>query len=545
MKTYGLRLRLSLLFVALGCGFFAVLSLVEYHQSRQHEQETEARAAQFLKDSETLFHSVLDLQSVSLNALSDSFAYWDEVVKFIASKDQDWAKNNLDSGFSTFDAQVMWVYDTAGEIVYYSDSDERADFQELSPSKETILAWEQKLSRPHAFVWSARGPIQLIGYPVQSTEDPTRQSAAKGFLISGRIWDEQFLRHLGELTRTAVSVSRGEVAGKGGGADYAVPLPGVDGRQSGTLAVKSVSEGLGGGSAGSWRVYAVSFGFCLVLFSILHFAIDRWVIRPFSGAASHLQSRVDSLLSLARELLTQGDELTTGASRQASALTDSNEEIRSIHDLSVQASRSAERVSGSIIELEQRSCEGSQTMSSLSEAVDRIKTASEEAMEIIRTIDEIAFQTNLLALNAAVEAARAGDAGKGFAVVAEEVRSLAKRSADAARTTSQTLLRARAETATGASASKNASEVFAKVLESSSLASTLVREIATMSEQQSGSLEHIRSTLDAINSVTRRTDELAKRSQSSSDELLRGAEEIGNSVEQLVGIIRGSQTTLR
>ena len=80
---------------------------------------------------------------------------------------------------------------------------------------------------------------------------------------------------------------------------------------------------------------------------------------------------------------------------------------------------------------------GAQSMQRLSEATNRITTASSATAKIVKTIDEIAFQTNLLALNAAVEAARAGDAGRGFAVVAERSRNLAKRSADAAKNTAE------------------------------------------------------------------------------------------------------------
>src|ERR1700761_3486119 len=74
-----------------------------------------------------------------------------------------------------------------------------------------------------------------------------------------------------------------------------------------------------------------------------------------------------------------------------------------------------------------------QAMSDLTSSMNAISQSSKRVSEVLKNIDEIAFLTNILALNAAVEAARAGEAGAGFSVVADEVRSLAKRAADAAK----------------------------------------------------------------------------------------------------------------
>lgn len=90
-------------------------------------------------------------------------------------------------------------------------------------------------------------------------------------------------------------------------------------------------------------------------------------------------------------------------------------------------------------ELDAHGQEGAAAVSQMLMAITELMTTSDETAGIVKSIEEIAFQTNLLALNAAVEAARAGDAGKGFAVVAEEVRNLARRSAEAAHNTSDLL----------------------------------------------------------------------------------------------------------
>ena len=129
--------------------------------------------------------------------------------------------------------------------------------------------------------------------------------------------------------------------------------------------------------------------------------------------------------------------LATGASSQAAALEQvsaSLHELDSMTEQNTAHTREARRLAN---ESTSSAADAVASMTDLTGAMARIKAASDSTAKIVRTIDEIAFQTNLLALNAAVEAARAGDAGRGFAVVAEEVRALALRSAEAARTTAE------------------------------------------------------------------------------------------------------------
>src|SRR5439155_24782995 len=104
------------------------------------------------------------------------------------------------------------------------------------------------------------------------------------------------------------------------------------------------------------------------------------------------------------------------------------------------------------------------------------KSASETA-KIIKVIDEIAFQTNLLALNAAVEAARAGEAGRGFAVVAEEVRSLAMRSAEAAKNTGAMIEQSVQSARNGVSITGDVAKILEEITNSATRVNGLVGEI--------------------------------------------------------------------
>jgi methyl-accepting chemotaxis protein len=162
---------------------------------------------------------------------------------------------------------------------------------------------------------------------------------------------------------------------------------------------------------------------------------------------------------------------------------------------------------------------GNEAIHRLEGAVQELKQSSERTARIIKTIDEIAFQTNLLALNAAVEAARAGDAGRGFAVVAEEVRSLAIRSAEAAKQTTDIVAASQASATASVAVSAEVVNQFAKINTGIGKVRSMMEEIVAGSQQQRDGSNDMSGALDRINSVTQQTAAASEEAASASTEL--------------------------
>ncbi|RPJ61697.1 MAG: HAMP domain-containing protein [Acidobacteria bacterium] len=162
---------------------------------------------------------------------------------------------------------------------------------------------------------------------------------------------------------------------------------------------------------------------------------------------------------------------------------------------------------------------GVQSVDRLSQAMEQIKTSSSQTARIVKSIDEIAFQTKLLALNAAIEAAQAGEAGKGFSVVAEEVRSLAMRSADAAKTTAHLVAEAARSADAGAAIHAAMLSDLKAIDRQVHEVSTVIEQVADVSERQSRNVDSIGIALQRMVDVTQRNTENSEQVAANSAEL--------------------------
>ena len=159
-----------------------------------------------------------------------------------------------------------------------------------------------------------------------------------------------------------------------------------------------------------------------------------------------------------------------------------------------------------------------------------IKSSSREIAKIIKVIDEIAFQTNLLALNAAVEAARAGDAGAGFAVVAQEVRSLAQRSAEAARTTATMIEDATTRADRGQQIAARVDGSLGEITSATAEVNAILANILTASTEQAKGIGEVNGAIGELDRVT-------QQNAGNSEELAAGAEETAAQATSLKGLV--------
>ncbi|MBN2684690.1 MAG: MCP four helix bundle domain-containing protein [Pontiellaceae bacterium] len=281
-------------------------------------------------------------------------------------------------------------------------------------------------------------------------------------------------------------------------------------------------------------VVAVILGVAVMLFLTI-----RQLMKVLGSILFQLKEGSQVVTSAAEEISVSAQSQADGATQQAAGLEETASSLEEMSSMTTLSASNAQQASLLAVTASNAADSGSAAMQKVEGAMSDIQASSSKTANIIKVIDEIAFQTNLLALNAAVEAARAGEAGKGFAVVAEEVRNLARRSADAARETSQLIEEAVQHATNGAVVVDEAEAALRKIVENVSKTAELINEIAISSNEQAEGLKQINTAVAQIDQVTQGSAAHAEESASASSELSGQAKKMDKVVDELNALVFG------
>ncbi len=226
---------------------------------------------------------------------------------------------------------------------------------------------------------------------------------------------------------------------------------------------------------------------------------------------SKVRSTATSLESGSQEIAAGNADLSQRTEQQASNLQQSASSMEEMTATVTQNSQTAHQASQLALSARSAAENGGSVVREVIATMDDITQSSRKIADIISVIDGIAFQTNILALNAAVEAARAGDQGRGFAVVAGEVRTLAQRSARAAKEI-KTLIEASVEKVeTGAGLVNNAGAAMTGIVNEVKRVADLISEISEATQEQASGIHHISQSVAQLDQTTQQNAALVEQ----------------------------------
>jgi methyl-accepting chemotaxis protein len=277
----------------------------------------------------------------------------------------------------------------------------------------------------------------------------------------------------------------------------------------------------------------------LGLLALVATLISRSIIRTLKHTANALDSGAEHLTAASAQVSASSQSLAQGASESAASLEETSSSLEIISSMAKKNADTAHQASVLSSEAKTISDKGNNAMSKMSVAIADIEKSALQTAKIIKTIDEIAFQTNLLALNAAVEAARAGEAGKGFAAVAEEVRNLAMRSAEAAKTTAGLIEGSVQNAKNGVVIADQVAQVLAEITSASGKVNQLVVGIAAASTEQSQGVGQVNQAIQQMDKVTQSNAAAAEECAASAEELNSQSEQVRTIVGDLRALVYG------
>jgi PAS domain S-box-containing protein len=244
------------------------------------------------------------------------------------------------------------------------------------------------------------------------------------------------------------------------------------------------------------------------------------LVESMMKVVARIQEAVSEASSATTEISNGSTNLSERTSEQAASLEETSSSMEEMTSAVKASADNAEQARQLALAARERATRGGEILSAAIASMNEISVASTKITDIIGVIDEIAFQTNLLALNAAVEAARAGEQGRGFAVVASEVRSLAGRSASAAKEIKALITDSVNKVAEGSRIVAESGHTLGEINTAVKRVTDVIAEIAAASQEQASGIQQVNRAIGQMDQVTQQNAALAEEATAASQSIV-------------------------
>lgn len=279
-----IQTKLIILLFCISIIFIITLLIVNNLEKNRLELLYHERA----NSKEQFFDKILLLKTSLPESFTYDYSYWDEMVKFVATGDNKWAKQNIESSMVTFKSDVVWVYNPQWALVYTTHSQDISIGKDLPLPKSIYPNLFSKSPLIHFYINTPTGLLEIHGASIHPTSDQARKTPAQGFFFVGRIWSLSYLQELSELTDNQITLVPYQSDGGPeivfnpavGNICFYRTLRGWDERPIMRIIIQSESPILKTFSHATNNEIILLFIFSLIMFLALIFFLTKWVGMP-------------------------------------------------------------------------------------------------------------------------------------------------------------------------------------------------------------------------------------------------------------------------